>query len=114
MNPVLAACGALAGAIAFELIGTAFLQKPEQFTRLAPTLAMALCYVATFYLLSHSLKAIPLGVAYAIWGGVGIVLTAVIGVVIVRQSLDVPAMLGIAMIVGGVVVTNAFSNTTAH
>ena len=103
---------ALAGAIICEVAGTAFLQKSAQFTRFGPTAIMALFYIASFYLLSIALRTLPLGVAYAIWGGLGIVLTAVVSVVVFRQTLDGIAMLGIAMIVGGVVVVNAFSNAS--
>lgn len=114
MNPSLIAYGALGIAILCELVGTAFLQKTEQFTRPMPTLAMAACYAGAFYFLSHALKVMPLGVAYALWSGVGIVLIAVVGVVLFRQPLDLAAVLGIAMIVGGVVVMQTFSATAGH
>lgn len=114
MNPTFLAYGALALAIVCEVIGTSFLMRSEQFTKLVPTLVMTLFYAGSFYFLSQSLKTLPLGVAYAIWGGLGIILTAVIGVVMFRQMLDLPAMIGIGMIVGGVVVVNAFSNSMSH
>jgi small multidrug resistance pump len=114
MTPVLVSYGALALAIVSEVIGTAFLQKSEQFTRLAPTLVMAVFYAGSFFFLSQALKMVPLGVAYAIWGGLGIVLTAFVSVLVFRQTLDLPAMIGIGMIVGGVIVVNAFSNSAAH
>lgn len=104
----------LSAAIACEIAGTTFLQKSEQFTKAGPTLAMAACYGGAFYLLTHVLKAMPLGVAYALWSGVGVVLTAIVGATVFKQSLDLPAMGGIAMIVGGVVVMQAFSNTVGH
>ena len=104
----------LTGAIAAEVLGTAFLQKSAQFTRLVPTLAMVAFYAASFYFLSHALKTLPLGVAYAIWGGLGILLTAVIGFVVYRQMLDLPALLGIGLIVSGVVVVNVFSKSIGH
>ncbi len=103
---------ALSGAILCEVAGSAFLQKSAQFTKIGPTAIMALFYITSFYLLSIALKSLPLGIAYAIWGGLGIVLTAVISVVVFRQSLDAMAMIGIAMIVGGVVIMNAFSNAS--
>ncbi|TKT80312.1 multidrug efflux SMR transporter [Aquamicrobium sp. LC103] len=112
--PPLYAYGALAAAIVLEVLGTSFLQKSEQFTRLAPTLAMAAFYAGSFFLLAHALKVIPLGVAYAIWGGLGIVLVALVGTFVFRQSIDLPGMIGIAMIVGGVIVVNAFSSSAAH
>ncbi|WP_411901451.1 DMT family transporter [Methylorubrum thiocyanatum] len=110
----LAAHVALGVAIACEIAGTTFLQRSEQFTRFVPTLAMAACYAAAFYFLSLALRAMPLGIAYAIWSGVGVVLTAVIGATLFKQSLDLPALVGIGMIVGGVVVMQAFSATTGH
>jgi small multidrug resistance pump len=110
----LVAYGALAAAITSEVAGTTFLQKSEQFTRPGPTIIMALCYAASFFFLSQALKHLPLGIAYAIWGGLGIVLTAIIGMVVFRQSLDVPAYVGIALIVAGVVVTQVFSQSAGH
>lgn len=101
-------------AIALEVVGTSFLQRSEQFSRLWPTLGMAVCYLASFYLLSLSLRALPLGVAYAIWSAVGIVLVALIGLVIFGQRLDLPAVVGLALIVTGVVVVNLFSKTVGH
>lgn len=114
MNSSLVAYGALALAIVCEVIGTSFLQKSEQFTRPMPTLLMAIFYAGSFFFLSQTLKTVPLGVAYAIWGGLGIVLTALISIFIFRQALDMAAMIGIGMIVGGVVVVNGFSQTTIH
>jgi small multidrug resistance pump len=114
MNPAIFAYGTLALAIVGEVIGTSFLVKSEQFTRLVPTLLMALFYAGSFFFLSQALRTMPVGIAYAVWGGLGIVLTAIIGIVVFRQSLDIPAMAGIAMIVGGVAVMNLFSNTMAH
>ncbi|WP_119307064.1 DMT family transporter [Cohaesibacter haloalkalitolerans] len=103
---------ALAGAILCEVTGSSFLMKTQQFTKLTPTMVMALCYLASFYLLSIALRSIPLGIAYAIWGGMGTVLIAIISVIFFRQALDTMSILGIAMIVGGVVVLNAFSSVS--
>ena len=114
MNSVMFAYGLLACAIISEVIGSTFLVKSEGFTKLTPSLAVAVLFCLAFYLLSQVIKVIPLGIAYAIWAGVGIVLTALIGYFIFRQSLDIPAMLGIALIVAGVVVINLFSNSTGH
>lgn len=114
MQSNLLSYGALAIAIVAEVIGTSFLARSEQFTKLAPTLAMAIFYAASFYFLAQALKTLPIGIAYAIWGGVGIVLTAIVGVFLFGQTLDRPAILGIAMIVGGVVVVNVFSKTMSH
>lgn len=114
MKPTLFHYGALGAAIACELVGTTLLQKSEQFTRFAPTLFMVLFFAGSFFFLSHALKAIPIGIAYAVWAGVGVVLTAFIGVAVFRQTLDVAAIAGIAMIAGGMVVVNAFSNSAMH
>jgi small multidrug resistance pump len=110
MNPTLLAYLALVCAIVFELLGTSFLMKTEQFTKLVPTVAMALFYVASFFFLSQSLKVVPLGVAYAIWGGLGIVVTAIMGVVVFHQTLDAWAITGISLIVAGVIVVRLFSH----
>lgn len=114
MSPNLTAFAALAGAIVCEVAGTTMLQLSQQFTRVVPTVMMGVLYVASLYFLSQVLKAIPLGIAYAIWGGLGIVLTAIVGMVLFRQALDAAALLGIAMIVGGIVVINLFSRTAGH
>jgi len=114
MSPLLTAYLFLAGAIVSEVTATMLLQKTEQFTRLAPTVSMALLYGLSFYLLSHALKTLPLGIAYAIWGGLGIVLTLIVSVTVFKQSLDWQAVTGVAMIVGGVVMINAFSKAAAH
>ena len=105
---------ALLGAITFEVAGTTLLQKSEQFTRLWPTLGLAACYLAAFYLLSLALRQMPVGIAYAIWSGLGVVAISVIGMVLFRQKLDVPAILGLTMIVGGVIVINVFSKAVSH
>ncbi len=105
---------ALLGAIALEVAGTTMLQASRQFTRAWPTAGMAVCYGLAFYLLSIALRQMPVGIAYAIWSGLGVVLISVIGTVVFRQRLDLPAMIGLAMIVGGVVVINLFSKTVGH
>lgn len=104
----------LALAIGLEVVGTSLLQRSAQFTRLWPTVGMAACYLASFYLLSLSLRFLPLGIAYAIWSAVGIVLVALIGLFAFGQRLDLPAAIGIALIVAGVVVVNLFSKTVGH
>lgn len=114
MSPTTIAYLYLGMAIICEVIGTTFLVKSEQFTRLVPTLIMGVLYVLSFYLLTHTLKTLPLGIAYAMWGGLGIVLTSIIGIIVFKQNLDTPAVVGIAMIVGGVVVMNVLSNSVGH
>lgn len=114
MNVIFIAYSLLALAIISEVTGSTFLVKSEGFTKLGPSVLVVVFYVISFYLLSQVIKTIPLGIAYAIWGGVGIVLTALIGWVLFRQSLDMPAILGITMIVGGVIVMNVFSKSVGH
>nr|WP_285907113.1 SMR family transporter [Pseudodesulfovibrio sp. SB368] len=101
-------------AIVLEVAGTSFLQKSQQFTKLWPTLVMGLCYAGAFYCLSITLKAMPVGIAYAIWAGLGIVLITAVGYFFFGQSLDAPALLGIGLIVAGVVIVNAFSSAIPH
>ena len=104
----------LALAIIFEVLGSSFMNKSDGFSKAIPTVATLLAYIASFFFFSQTLKHIPLGVAYAVWGGLGIVLTAVVSVVVFKQSLDLPAIVGIIMIVSGVFVMNFFSGSTVH
>lgn len=101
-------------AIALEVVGTNFLQRSQQFSKLAPTLAMGLCYAGSFYFLSLALRTMPLGIAYAIWSGLGIVLVSLIGLVIFGQKLDLAAMVGIGLILAGVLVINLLSDSVTH
>lgn len=101
-------------AVVFETIGTSALQASAQFTRPVPLLLTIVCYAASFYFLSLTLRTMPVGVAYAIWSGLGIVLIALIGLAWFGQRLDLPAMLGLAMIIAGVLVINLFSKTVTH
>ena len=101
-------------AIVFETIGTSALQASEQFTRPKPLLLTFVCYAATFYFLSLALRVMPVGVAYAIWSGLGIVLIALIGLAWFGQKLDLAALVGLGLIVSGVIVINLFSNSVAH
>ncbi len=101
-------------AIVFETIGTSGLQASEQFTRMKPLALTAVCYAASFYFLSLTLRAMPVGIAYAIWSGLGIVLIALIGLIWFGQKLDTAALLGLALIITGVVVINVFSHSVSH
>lgn len=114
MSQIVLAYSALAIAIVSEVTGSAYLAKSEQFTRLGPSLMVVVCYCLAFYLLSQTIRVLPLGVAYAIWAGLGIVLTTLVGIVVLRQSIDLWGMVGIAMIVGGVLVMNILSKTSGH
>jgi len=101
-------------AIVCEVIATTALKASDGFTRLWPSVITAVGYAAAFYCLALTLKVIPTGVAYAIWSGVGIVLISVVGWIAFRQALDIPALIGMGMIIAGVVVINVFSTTVQH
>lgn len=110
----LAIYGALFAAILCEVTATTFLRKSAQFTRLGPSVIVVVGYGAAFYFLSICLKVIPVGLAYAIWSGLGIVLISVIGSLYLGQKLDLAAILGLALIVAGVLVINIFSRSIPH
>lgn len=114
MNAMLAAYTALGAAIILEVSGSTLLKLSQQFTKLWPSLGMLVCYILSLYCLSLALKMVPLGVAYAVWAGLGIVLTAVVSVVVFKMALDFWAVTGIAMIVGGVLVMNLLSGSVSH
>lgn len=108
MSPALITYGSLGIAIVCETLGTSLLKQSEQFTRLLPTLLMALSYICSFYFLSVSLRSLPIGVAYAIWCGLGIVLVSIIGLVVFKQHLSPPVLAGLGLIIAGVAVVNLF------
>ncbi|WP_372615099.1 DMT family transporter [Aquicoccus sp.] len=101
-------------AILTETIGTTALQASQQFSRLAPSIIVVLAYGTSFWFMALALKFMPVGLVYAIWSGLGIVFIAMIGFVVFQQRLDLPAVLGIGMIVAGIVVIQLFSNTNTH
>lgn len=101
-------------AIIFEIIATSALKKSEEFTRLIPSIITIVGYFTAFYFLSFAIRTIPVGIAYAIWSGVGIVLITIIGAVFFKQIPDLPAIIGLVLIMTGVIVINVFSKTTAH
>lgn len=101
-------------AIVFETIATSALKSSEQFTKLIPSLITVAGYLTAFYFLSLTLKTMPVGIAYAIWSGIGIVLITIAGIFLFKQKPDLPAMIGMALIVAGVVVINVFSKTSSH
>lgn len=101
-------------AIIAEVIATNALKASEEFTRLVPSIIVVVGYVTAFYLLSLVLKLIPVGIAYAIWAGMGIVLVAIIAAIVFKQIPDWPAIIGMLLIISGVVVINVFSNTASH
>ena len=101
-------------AILSEVIATSSLKATEGFTRFWPSLIVVVGYLLAFYLLSLTLKTIPVGIAYAIWSGVGVVLIAIIGWLFLEQPLDIPAIIGLLLIVAGVLIINVFSKTISH
>jgi small multidrug resistance pump len=101
-------------AIVSEVIGTSALKASEGFTRLVPSAITVATYSLSFYLLSLTLKVLPVGIAYAIWSGVGIVLISAVGWVAFGQKLDLPAVIGLGLIIAGVLVVNLFSKSVGH
>ncbi|MBB5320299.1 DMT family transporter [Marinobacter oulmenensis] len=101
-------------AIVAEVVGTTALKASDGFTRLGPTLMVIVGYAVAFYFLSLAIRVIPVGLAYAAWAGLGIVLISLIGWLAMGQRLDFPAIAGMLLIVAGVLVINLFSNTSAH
>ena len=104
----------LGAAILAEVIGTSALKASEGFTRPLPSVLTAVAYVAAFYALSLTLKTVPLGIAYGVWSGVGIVLVSAVGWVVYNQRLDTAALLGIGLILAGVLVIHLFSRSAGH
>ena len=104
----------LFAAIALEVVGTTALQMSQQFTRIGPTVLLVTCYASSFYLLSMTLKSMPVGIAYAIWSALGIVLISTVGLVYFKQRLDLAAMIGLGLIIAGVLVVNLFSKSVSH
>ena len=104
----------LAVAIVAEVIATSALKASEGFSRLVPSLVVVAGYGIAFFCLSLTLRTIPVGIVYAIWSGVGIVLIALAGYFVFGQVLDAPALIGMGLIVAGVLVINLFSRSAAH
>lgn len=104
----------LALAIIFEVTGSAFLNKSEGFTKFLPTAITFLAFGVCLFFLSFALKEIPMGIAYAIWAGAGLVLTALVSVFIFKQNLDGAGIIGIGFILVGVIILNLFSKSTGH
>ena len=104
----------LLAAIVAEVIATSALKASEGFTRLGPTAMVVVGYGVAFWLLSLTLRTIPVGLAYATWSGLGIVLIAIVGWLAFGQKLDAWAVLGMSLIVAGVLIMNLLSKTAAH
>lgn len=101
-------------AIVAEVIATSALKSAESFTRLWPSVVVIVGYATAFFCLSLTLRVLPVGISYAIWSGVGIVLVTAIAWFYHGQRLDLPAMAGLALIIAGVAVINLFSKSVAH
>jgi len=101
-------------AIVAEVVATSALRAAEGFTRLVPSIMVVIGYAVAFLCLSLTLKSIPVGIVYAIWSGLGIVLISVVAYFLYGQSLDLPAIIGMTLILVGVVVLNLFSKSAVH
>ncbi len=106
--------GILFLAILSEVIATTSLKFSEGFTKLTPSLVVVIGYGLSFYLLSIALKVMPLGVAYAIWSGVGLILTVIAGMILFQESLDWARVTGILLIIAGIFFINVVSKSVAH
>lgn len=101
-------------AIVSEVIATSALKASTGFTKPLPSVVVIVGYLVSFYFLSLTLKTIPVGIAYAIWSGVGVVLISVVAWLLYGQKLDLPALIGMGLIISGVMVINLFSKTAGH
>jgi small multidrug resistance pump len=103
----------LAIAIIVEVIATSALKASAEFTKLGPSIVVVAGYGAAFYLLTLVLRTIPIGITYAVWSSLGIVLVSVAGAILYRQIPDIPAVIGMGLIVSGVIVIHVFSKTVS-
>lgn len=101
-------------AIVSEVIATSALKASEGFSKLYPSMIVVLGYASAFYFLSQTLRTIPVGIAYAVWSGAGVLLVSLVGIVLFGQRLDWAGWLGIGLICSGVAVLNLLSKTSAH
>lgn len=101
-------------AIVFEVVATSLVKVSNGFSNPLPTAILLVFYGMSFYLLSLSVREIPLGIAYAIWSGVGIVIISIAGTLIFKQHLDAPAIGGITLIMLGCLIINLFSKSSVH
>ena len=101
-------------AIVTEVIATSALKSAEEFTKLVPSAIVVVGYLCSFYFMMLVLRTLPIGVTYAIWSGVGIVLVTIAGVVFYEQTPDAPAIIGMALIIVGVIIIHLFSKTVGH
>jgi small multidrug resistance pump len=101
-------------AIVAEVVGTSALKASDGFTKWIPNVIVVVGYGLAFYFLSLVLRSIPVGVAYAIWSGLGIVLISLVGYIYFKQPLDLPAITGMLLIIIGIIVFNLFSKSISH
>ncbi|MFJ2987646.1 DMT family transporter [Collimonas sp. NPDC087041] len=101
-------------AIVAEVIATSALKASAEFTRLVPSIVVVSGYLIAFYFLSLTLRTLPVAIVYAMWSGIGIALIALVGWLVLKQSLDTAALIGIGLIVSGVLVMNIFSKSVPH
>jgi small multidrug resistance pump len=101
-------------AIISEVTATSALKATEGFTRVIPSVIVVAGYSSSFYFLSLTLRTFPIGIVYAVWSGVGIVLIAIAGWIVYQQKLDLAALAGIGLIIAGVIVINVFSKSVMH
>lgn len=104
----------LAMAVVAEVIATSALKASEEFTKLTPSLISIVGYGVTFYLITLVFRTIPVGITYALWAGMGIILVTLVGAILFKQIPDTPAMIGMGFIVTGVVIINVFSKTSSY
>jgi small multidrug resistance pump len=105
---------ALAIAIVAEVIATSALKASNEFTQLVPTLIAVVGYGTAFYFMTISMRVLPIGIMYAIWSGMGIVLISIVGWLVYKQTLDMPAIIGMILIIAGAVIINMFSKSVVH
>ncbi len=101
-------------AIVGEVVGTSALKASDGFTKLAPSALSVLGFGVALFFLSLALRVIPVGIVYAIWSGTGIVLISLVGLFVFKQTLDLPAIIGMLLILAGVVVINTLSKSVTH
>jgi small multidrug resistance pump len=101
-------------AILAEVTATSTLKATEGFTKIIPSAIVLLGYGTSFYFLSLTLKTMPVGIAYAVWSGVGVTLICIIGYIFYRQQLNAASIIGIFLIIVGIIIINVFSNSSAH
>jgi len=104
----------LAIAIIAEVVATSALKASAEFTKLYPSLLVVAGYCIAFYFMTLVLRTIPIGITYAVWSGVGIVLVAIVGALLYKQTPDIPAIIGMGLIISGVVIIHIFSKTVSH